>query len=173
MEGVQISRIQIGSVGTGDEASGVSVRLYDDVNGDGLFSTGDTQLGSGSLTSDNGTVAFTGLTLTVPPGQSLTLLVVYDFGEGLVSGTYGALLAVGEDVEAVGMNSAMGITPTGAPLAGGMQMLVAPSGESGAVGVLGCSGGGGPSPSDWAGWLLLLVIGLGILGHRRYAVSRE
>jgi hypothetical protein len=160
MEGVQISRIQISSAGTGDEASGVSVRLYDDVNGDGQFSAGDVQLGTGSFSSDNGAVAFTGLTLTVPPGQSVQLVVVYDFAESLVSGTYGALLAVGEDVEAVGVNSSMGITPTGAPVAGGMQMLVGGSGEGAAVGFMGGCAGGVVGPTGWAGWVLAVILGL-------------
>jgi hypothetical protein len=167
MEGVQISRIQISSAGTGDEASGVSVRLYDDVNGDGQFSAGDVQLGTGAFSSDNGSVAFTGLTLTVPPGQSVQLVVVYDFAEGLVSGTYGALLAVGEDVEAVGVNSSMGITPTGAPIAGGMQMLVGGSGDGAAVGFMGGCAGGVVGPTGWAGWLVVVILGLGALRIRR------
>ncbi|MHC5081090.1 MAG: hypothetical protein ACYTHN_18930, partial [Planctomycetota bacterium] len=167
MEGVQISRIQISSVGTGDEASGVSVRLYDDVNGDGQFSAGDVQLGTGAFSSDNGSVAFTGLTLTVPPGQSVQLVVVYDFAEGLVSGTYGVLLAVGEDVEAVGVNSSMGITPTGAPVAGGMQMLVGGSGEGAAVSFMGGCAGGVVGPVGWVSWILVAVGLLAFIHFRR------
>jgi hypothetical protein len=167
MEGVQISRIQISSAGTGDEASGVSVRLYDDVNGDGQFSAGDVQLGTGAFSSDNGTVTFTGLTLTVPAGQSVQLVVVYDFAEGLVSGTYGALLAVGEDVEAVGVNSSMGITPTGAPVAGGMQMLVGGSGDGEAIFFMGGCAGGVVGPTGWAGWLVVVVLGLLAVRIRR------
>jgi hypothetical protein len=51
----------------------------------------------------------------------------------------------------------MGITPTGAPVAGGMQMLVGGSGEGAAVGFMGGCAGGVVGPTGWAGWFILFM----------------
>jgi predicted phage tail protein len=169
MEGVQVSRIQFCSGGTGDESSGVTARLFDDMNGDGQVSTGDLELRSMAFTSDNGILSFTGLSLVVPPGQTLRLLLAYDLSGSTVSGTYGTYVAVDQDVEAVGQLSGMGIIPSGAPLVGGMQMMVPGSDEGGATGFMGGCAGGPGVPADWAGWLLIAAMGFWALKRRRKA----
>jgi hypothetical protein len=177
LEGVDVSAIKFASGGSGDESSGLTARLIEDVDGDGQDSGGDNALATGVITGDNGTVEFTGLTLTVPASGSVTLLVVYDFGSGISEGTYGLSLEVGQDVEAQGSASSMAITASGAPLAGPTMLLSNTAGGGSGTGAVYFMGGCGapvyPSTNGWAGLLLLLAAGIMILIRSRRTIPKR
>ncbi|MHC4781114.1 MAG: hypothetical protein ACYTFG_21275, partial [Planctomycetota bacterium] len=169
--------MKFASGGTGNEGTVLTARLVRDNDSDGQVSTGDVDLTNGTISGDNGTVEFTGLSLQVPANDSATVLVVFDFGAGTTPGTYGLTLEVGQDIEATGGASSMGITATGAPVAGPTLTLSQGSAGSGtgAVFFMGsCGGPVDPSPAGWAGLLLLISVGIGaiILKRRAYEGSR-
>jgi hypothetical protein len=178
MEGVNVTAVKFATSGTGDESAGVTAHLWRDNNGDGQASGGDVDLGAGTISGNNGTLEFTGLSVLVPANGSVMLLVVYDFSSSVSAfsssvsaGTYGVSLEVGQDIEATGNSSSMGITATGAPLSGPLLNLSAGGPGSGTEAVYfmgGCGGSGGPSPRGWAGWLLLLVAGTVLLFSQRH-----
>jgi hypothetical protein len=177
LEGVDVSAIKFASGGSGDESTGVTARLIEDVNGDGQDSAGDNALATGSITGDNGTVEFTGLSVAVPASGSITLLVVYDFAADAQMGTYGLALEVGQDVEALGNSSSMAITASGAPLAGPTMLLdntAGTTGEGAAFFMGGCGAPVNSVPGGWAGLLMLLLTGIGAMAfcRRRTAKTR-
>jgi hypothetical protein len=170
LEGVNVSSVKFAASGTGDESAGVTAALWRDNDGDGRVSGGDVSLGTATITGDNGTVEFTGLVLQVPANDSVAVLVVYDFGSGAALGTYGVSLEVGQDIDATGNASSIGITATGAPVAGPLVTLVqgGAGSDSGAVYFMGgCGAPVHPSPGGWLGLMLLLMTGIGILALRR------
>ncbi|MHC4601578.1 MAG: hypothetical protein ACYS47_21495, partial [Planctomycetota bacterium] len=170
MEGVNVTGVKFAASGTGDESVEVTAQLWRDNDGDGQVSGGDVSLGAGTITGDNGTVEFTGLGLLVPANGSIALLVAYDLGAGVATGTYGVSLEVGQDIDATGNSSSMGITATGAPVAGPLLTLVPGGGDSGSGAVYfmgGCGAPAHPSPTEWVGLLLLIAGGLCLLSIRR------
>jgi hypothetical protein len=74
------SSLTVTGNGTGDEGADVSaVRIYQDVNGDGLLDSGDTQLGTDrTYAGDDGTITFSDFSVTIGSGASVNVLVVYD-----------------------------------------------------------------------------------------------
>jgi hypothetical protein len=167
---VNVSAVKFAAGGTGDESSGVTAHLWRDNDGDGQVSGGDVDLGAGTITGDNGTVEFTGLSLQVVANDSLALLVVYDFAAGAALGTYGVSLEGGQDIEATGDSSSMGITATGAPVAGPLLTVVQGGGGSGSGAVYfmgGCGAPVHPSPTGWVGLFLLLTSGLVVVSIGR------
>ncbi|MBI4582294.1 MAG: hypothetical protein HY718_21550, partial [Planctomycetes bacterium] len=92
-----------------------AVKLYRDVNQNGLFDGSDTALdGTGDYSANNGTVAFSGFTLTVAAGTNEAVLVTYGLG-----GTATAAETFQTSVNATGnVTSDAGTTnfPSGAPL---------------------------------------------------------
>jgi hypothetical protein len=154
LEGVSVSRVRVGSSGTGDESRGVVARLYLDVNEDGAISASDLPLGTAvPILTDDGTAVFGSLSLTVPAGTRATLLVAFDFGGDRSAGTYGAEIGANADVEAAGSISGLGIMPTGAPVSGSMKEVVSPGVFEPAYFMGGC--GGPVGPAGWSAWLLL------------------
>jgi hypothetical protein len=173
MEGVNVSAVKFATSGTGDESVGVTGQLWRDNDGDGQVSGGDVNLSTGVISGDNGTLEFTGVGLLVPANDSVRLLVAYDLDSSVSAGTYGVSLEVGQDIQATGNSSSMGITATGAPVAGPLLTL-APGGPgasgSGAIYFMGgCGAPVHPSPNGWVGILLLLVAGIGVLAVTRKA----
>ena len=127
-------------------------------------------LGTGVITGNDGTVSFTSLSLAVPSNGSVMLLVVYDFAGGAAFGTYGLSLEVGQDIQALGNSSSMGITATGAPVAGPLLTLGDPAtvaGEGAVYFMGGCGAPLAPAGTGWAGLLLLLTSFIGILRAMR------
>jgi hypothetical protein len=170
MEAVNVSVVKFAASGTGDESVKVTAHLWRDNDGDGQVSGGDVDLGAGTITGDNGTVEFTGLSLQVPASNSVAFLVAYDFGAGAVLGTYGVSLEVGQDIDASGNSSSMGITATGAPVAGPLLTLVEGGVGSGSDAVYfmgGCGAPVHPSPTGWLDLMLMLISGIGIFVVRR------
>jgi hypothetical protein len=169
MEGVNVSGIKFASGGSGDESAGVTARLVQDNDGDGRVSGGDAALGTGVISGNDGTVEFTGLSLAVPSNGSVMLLVVYDFG-GAPEGTYGVSLEVGQDIEALGNSSSMGITASGAPVAGPLVtlgVLPSASGDGATFFMGGCGAPVHPSPTGWLGLILLVISGVWLLAVKR------
>ncbi|MHC4601483.1 MAG: hypothetical protein ACYS47_21015 [Planctomycetota bacterium] len=85
-------------------------------------------------------------------------------------------LEVGQDVTATGNSSSMGITATGAPVAGPLLDL-APGGagsRSGAFFFMGsCGAPVRPSPTGWAGLLLAAFVGVCLLSLGRRVASQR
>ena len=87
-ENVKIDKITVQASGTGNDALDItSVKLYLDVNDNGLVDTGDTLLASGVFVGDNGTLDLTltsALTVTAGSPQK-SLLITYNFNTTLAS----------------------------------------------------------------------------------------
>jgi hypothetical protein len=176
MEGVTASSIKFSAGGTGNEGTGVTARLVQDNDGDGQVSGGDAALGTGTISGDDGTVEFTGLSVAVPANGSVLLLLTYDFAADAALGTYGVTLEVGQDVVALGDSSSLGITATGAPVAGPLLALEVSTGTTGSGAVYFMGGCGAPvhgPPTGWAGLFLLLIGGLCLLSGRRRSLERR
>ncbi|MHC4780237.1 MAG: hypothetical protein ACYTFG_16840, partial [Planctomycetota bacterium] len=170
LEGVNVSRIKFASGGTGDESTAIAARLLRDNDSDGQMSGGDVVLATGTISGNNGTVDFTGLSVLVPANDSATLLVVYDFSGATVAGTYSLTLEVGQDIEATGAASSMGITASGAPVAGPTLNLSPGAGGVGTGAVYfmgGCGAPAIPLPNGWAGLLLLAFAASVVVSLRR------
>ncbi len=121
-EDVNISAITFTTTGSGDESADLdSVRLFQDVNGNGAYDLGiDLQIGS-TLTSftDDGDLVFSSLSEQVSAGASEDWLVVYYFnGTASSTETFRASLDQNSDMTATGDGSGSGITPTGSPVYG-------------------------------------------------------
>jgi len=164
---VGVTRLKFAGLGEGDETVAITAKLYLDGDGDGVVSSGSTPLGSAVYTQDNGVVEFTGLYLGVPSGGSVILLVTYDVAEGCVEGTYRVSLSSNADVTALGDTTRVGINAQGAPLDGAVQIILKDTGSGDVVYFMGGCAGGGPSPTGWAGYLLLLGAAILLLTLRR------
>jgi hypothetical protein len=168
-EGVTVKGIRFLALGTGDESVGVRARLFVDSDGTGSFTGADTQLGGEYIfTVDNGIPGFSGLSLSVPAGETRTLFLVYEFPEGLTEGTFAAVVNPGEAVDAVGTTSNQGVSTTGAPVFGKEKVVVIPevTEPTGVFGGCGTVAGGG----SWLTWLLglaLLAAAAGLVRMRR------
>jgi hypothetical protein len=165
IEGVLVTRMLFTGFGGGDETRSITAKLYLDGDGDGQVSSGSTPLGTGTYDRDNGSVEFTGMALTVPAGVAVTLVLAYGLGDDCLEGDYRASLAVDADVTASGETTHMGINAQGAPLNGAIQVFI--TDDSKAVYFMGGCAGGTSSSAGWAGYLLLLAVGLAILMLRK------
>lgn len=124
-ENVTITSISFTMSGTFDDTldfENASFRLYDDDNGNGIFDTGELQLGTGqNPDDDNGTVAFSGLNVTILASTNVNWIVLTnlngtasDFENFRVSFVNSAhLTATGDD-------TGDPIYPDGAPVHGGL-----------------------------------------------------
>jgi hypothetical protein len=170
LEDVTVSRVRVTSLGTGDESSGVTARIFEDGDGDGTVSSGDSEIGSASFSQDNGAAEFTGLGLTVPAAGAVHLLLVYDFDGSASAGTYIVSIEAGEALEAQGTVSQLGVIAEGAPLSGPAQEVIFVPHTEATYFMGGCAAGG-TTPAHWAGYLLLLVTTLAVF-RRRTAKQR-
>jgi uncharacterized repeat protein (TIGR01451 family) len=86
-DSMKIETVTVQASGTGNDTVDItSVKLYLDVNGDGVVDSGDTVLASGAFASDNGTLELTLSTaLTVTSGTVSRLLITYDFNTTLAA----------------------------------------------------------------------------------------
>lgn len=80
-EPVRMTALTLNASGTGNDQTGVvSVKVYLDSNGNGQFDTGETLVGSGTYSADNGTLTITfGTPQVIVAGAPRTYLVTYDF----------------------------------------------------------------------------------------------
>ena len=78
----RLNSITLRASGNGNDAADITVvRLWADVDGDGSVSSGDTELGTGSYSSDNGVLQLqlnAVSDFSIPSGDS-DYLVTYDF----------------------------------------------------------------------------------------------
>jgi hypothetical protein len=90
-----LTSLTVTGSGSGNEATGIQiVRVFADLNGNGQVDGGETQLGSGVFSSDDGTVLLA-ITAPLAGGASLDLLVTYDLSPTPPFGNYQASLAPG------------------------------------------------------------------------------
>ncbi|MGH8104369.1 MAG: hypothetical protein ACREJQ_07605, partial [bacterium] len=89
--GLNVESFTLTASGHGNDVlDGMLVKVYLDANGNGRFDTGETMLGNGQYTADNGTWTSTFAPgRIIPVGQSETWLVTYDFSATLASGVGG------------------------------------------------------------------------------------
>ncbi|MFN7133977.1 MAG: hypothetical protein ACK4N5_18010, partial [Myxococcales bacterium] len=117
VENVTVTSITLRGSGSGNDESAIAaVKLYRDVNGNGLLETStDVQLGGISkYSADNGTVSFGGLTEVVPAGARAHYIVTYDLaGTALPGQTFQTSITGGTSVEAAGASSGGAITVGG------------------------------------------------------------
>jgi hypothetical protein len=80
-EPVRMTGITLTASGTGNDVTGIiAVKVWLDANGNGSVDGGDTQIGSGTYSADNGTLTLTFTTpQVIPASQSRTYLITYDF----------------------------------------------------------------------------------------------
>jgi hypothetical protein len=125
-DGVVVDSLTVTASGTGDDGTGVlAVRLYLDVDGDGI---GDTPMGTpGAYSGDDGTVTFSGLARTIPTSGTEDWVVAYDLGGSIVVGrTFGCEIAQASDVVARGESTSQSVPVTGAPVASSVTTIDAP-----------------------------------------------
>ena len=135
IEDTRITSITVTASGTGDEVNDISsVGLYRDANNNGVLDVGETQIGTETFSSDDGTLTFSGLSEVKTAGTPQNWLVVYAFSGNASDGeTFSIGLAANNDVTATGIDSGQAITPTGVPVSGSTRALgwVAETIESG------------------------------------------
>lgn len=122
-QAVSMNSLSLMAHGTGNDMADVRVvYLIGDQDNDGVYDAGDTILGYGMYTRDNGTIVF-----DVPNGYqinaaaSATLLVAYDMKGGSAGSTYSFDI---EAVSATGMATQEAAAVSGLPFASGVKTLV-------------------------------------------------
>ncbi len=121
VENLTLERIEFAGSGSGHETENIaSVKLWLDVNGDGLVDGGDTQIGSAAtFSSDNGVVVFSSLSQVLPSGQRSNLLLTYDLnGSALQNETFSASMVQDNKIFAMDEDALQSIYALGAPVAG-------------------------------------------------------
>lgn len=111
-----LTSVKVTTGGTGNDVTGISasgVKLWQDWDGNG---TGDTQLGSsGTFTTDNGYVTFSGLSVTLTKDKPLYLVTTYSFAGTATAGqTFYASISSASDI--VGTSSGQSFTFDGLSL---------------------------------------------------------
>jgi hypothetical protein len=124
---VDVTALTVDGTGTGNELLGVlQVRLWDDANGDGAVSVGETELGTGqTYPADDGSVTFSGFTVSLAAGEIRMLLVTYDFQGSAVPGEdYRVEWNANGDLDAWDtFIPPSQIVPQGAPVVGGVKTI--------------------------------------------------
>jgi hypothetical protein len=128
VEDINISQIIFTAGGTGHDRNNVinnSVRLFRDVNNDGLLDGGDTQLGTGlSFSGDDGIVTFNLSSVSVSAGTYQNWLLVLSFDGTAANGsTFRAGVYSASQITSAGANSGNPITETGFPVVGNYKTI--------------------------------------------------
>ncbi len=137
VEAVRVTGLAVHASGTGNDLNDVAtVFLSLDANGNGVFNAGvDSVIATGTYAADNGTATFA-LNETIPAGQSVNWLAVYDMaGSAAVGATFRAEVrpATPGDVVAVGLTSGLPIAASGATIAGALKTVGATGTNPGSV----------------------------------------
>ena len=112
-----LESVRLAATGSLDDATRVrEVRLVHDQNGDGLAGQGEPILGAGAFSSDDGTVQFNGLSLTLGPNEALNLLAVVDLAAGAEVGRTFSLSLLSNANLSVRDDRGTTIPPDGAPV---------------------------------------------------------
>ena len=130
-EAATLTSVTFTASGTGDDVNDLAavnpVKVTVDANNNGAVDAGETLLGQGVWSADNGTLALTGLTQTIPAGADLHLLVTLDLDTPV---TTGLTFAVGISrpplqvpplpghVQVTGQVSSAALTVSGEPVTG-------------------------------------------------------
>ena len=127
-EAVALTSITLAGSGSGDEVADVArVRLYRDVNGNGLVDGPDVSVGlPQAFSTDNGIVTFAVTGESVPASASRLYLIAYDFTGAPTGGeTFAARVSAASAVVASGQASGAPIVPSGTfPVAGATRTLL-------------------------------------------------
>jgi len=125
IEDVTVTDLILKGAGSGIEPAGVArVRLFCDVNEDGILDGGDTPIGvQTSYTADDGNVTFSGLSRSIPAGSPAFWLVVYDFTGASPDGCYQVGVMHGADIVATGDTSLASLNPVGPPITGRVLVI--------------------------------------------------
>ncbi len=117
-----LTALKVTTGGTGNDLTALSasgVKLWQDGDGNG---TGDTQIGSsGTVSADNGSVTFSGLSVSLTKAKPLYLVVTYSFAGTATAGqTFFAQIASASDITATSSGGTAfkydGLPVTGAPV---------------------------------------------------------
>jgi hypothetical protein len=132
VEDIRITSIVFNASGTGDDKSvgggnvtATSVRLFRDANENGIYDTSDIEIGTGqSWSANNGTATFAGLGETVTAGTTQRWLLICTLnGTAATGSTFRASINANSNVTATGVSSGNAITPSGAPVNGGLKTI--------------------------------------------------
>ena len=126
-EDIDISSISFKTTGTADESTDIdSVLLVLDADGNGIYDVVyDSQIG-GTVTSftDNGQIAFSGLSETITAGNSEDWLLVYYLdGTGEADSTFKVYFDAISQITATGATSSNSISPLGLPVNGNIMTI--------------------------------------------------
>jgi len=90
---VTLDALTVTRSGTGTDADTAAVRLYDDVNDNGIYDAGTDTLLAGPVTFGGGAATMPGLGKAIAAGTPESLLLLYDVAAGATPGaTVGALM---------------------------------------------------------------------------------
>ncbi len=107
-EALNVSQIRFTASGTGNDATDISsVRLFNDLDGNGQVDVTDTQIGTTQTFSvNNGSVIFAGLTETLTAGATENWLFVYNLNGSASNGeTFAGNVALNTHVTATGVTT--------------------------------------------------------------------
>jgi hypothetical protein len=125
-QAVGIQSLAIAASGTGNDLADVKVVYFiEDLNNNGIYDSGETILGYGIYTRDNGMISFEmagGYELAA--GASRAFLIVYDMKAGASGSTYSVdIMAISAD----GMATPEAATVSGLPLKSAVKTLGGPA----------------------------------------------
>jgi len=125
-QGVVMRSLAVAASGTGNDLADISVvHFLEDVNNNGLYNSGETVLGYGAYTRDNGVISFEmagGYELAA--GASRAFLIVYDMKAGASGSTYSVDVMT---ISADGTATPEAATISGLPLKSAVKTLGEPA----------------------------------------------
>ncbi|MBI2931957.1 MAG: hypothetical protein HYY16_09920, partial [Planctomycetes bacterium] len=140
VEHIQLSSLRVTAVGTGNDALHIAgVRLFHDVDNDGLLDPDTDQLLADPLTfpTDDGSMAFQNLDQIVPASESRHWIVVASFaGNAPVGSTFALRIALPQDLAIQGLSSGKPLLPSGSFPINASAVTIAAGGSPGSISVL-------------------------------------
>ncbi|MHC5080956.1 MAG: hypothetical protein ACYTHN_18245 [Planctomycetota bacterium] len=171
-ESIRVSRLAVKAIGTmGNPEANVSVSLYADANGNGVYDADDRFLyGPANFIAATQTALLWDLQETILATQTVTWFVLANLSDAAPVGeTIGLCVEQSDDIQATGCTSGNAITATGTPVVGEMMTVISASGTSNGSQThrAGCGGGaGGPSSAGGVFGCALLFLALFLLARR-------
>ncbi|MFH1421898.1 MAG: hypothetical protein ABIH42_04195, partial [Planctomycetota bacterium] len=127
-ENIIISSVTFNAQSNGDDSTDiVRVKLFNDTNSNGEIDSGEPQIGgTQTYNSDNGTVTFSNLNITINQNSSVTLVVRYDFaGTASTDESFNCSITAANNITATGETSESPIVPSGAfPVTGNVKIII-------------------------------------------------